>query len=58
MKLEQEEEMITNTLQRKLAQLRKEKVDMEVALEQEQEFIVNRLQRQLQTLLGGSSSPS
>ena len=50
MKLELEEEMITNTLNRKLFKLQQEKIEMEVALEKEQEYIVNRLQKQLDLL--------
>jgi DNA-directed RNA polymerase subunit L len=72
LQVEQEEEYLTNTLQKKLnqvrlrcaafeipgiltpwrlvAQLQKEKIDMENALEQEQEYIVNRLQKQLDSL--------
>lgn len=47
--------MITNTLQRKLSKLQKEKCEMESALEQEQEFIVNRLTKQLEALKGTST---
>jgi len=50
LQVEQEEEYLTNTLQKKLNQLQKEKIDMENALEQEQEYIVNRLQKQLDSL--------
>jgi hypothetical protein len=48
--------MITNTLQKKLNQLQKEKIELEVTLEQEQEFIVNRLTRQLEGLQRQGSS--
>ncbi|KAJ3101260.1 hypothetical protein HDU97_001557 [Phlyctochytrium planicorne] len=58
MKVEQEEEQITNALQRKLSQLQREKVEMEQALEQEQEFIVNRLQRQLELLRQSQPNPN
>ncbi|KAI9024672.1 hypothetical protein DFJ74DRAFT_665773 [Hyaloraphidium curvatum] len=47
-KLEEEEDYITNTLTRKLHALQRDKVDIENQLEQEQEFIVNRLQKQLE----------
>ena len=47
LKVEMEEEMITNQLQRKLDKLQAEKVKLELTLEQEQEFMVNRLQKQL-----------
>jgi uncharacterized protein (UPF0305 family) len=49
--VEQEEEYLTNMLQKKLVQLQKEKIDLENALEQEQEYMVNRLQKQLELLL-------
>ena len=60
-KVEQEEEYLTNTLQKKLTQvccnlldfhsdlnqLKNEKIELENQLEQEQEYIVNKLQKQL-----------
>ncbi|KAF9972417.1 hypothetical protein BGZ73_004459 [Actinomortierella ambigua] len=62
LQVEQEEEYLTQTLQKKLQQLQKEKIDMENALEQEQEYIVNRLQKQLEALRleqsGGASAAS
>jgi hypothetical protein len=45
--MEQEEEYLTNNLQKRLSKLEKEKFDLEVAMEQEQEFMVNRLTKQL-----------
>ena len=56
LQLEEEEEMITNKLQRKLHKLEREKVEMEVSLEQEQESMVNRLQKQLDEVRGISPS--
>jgi hypothetical protein len=49
--VEQEEEYITNTLVKKLEQVRREKVDLENQLEQEEEFITNKLQKQLLTVV-------
>ncbi|CAM9896621.1 unnamed protein product, partial [Phaeothamnion confervicola] len=58
LEVEREEELLTNTLQKKLNQARepaahsetcfqREKVDLENQLEREQEFIVNKLRKQL-----------
>lgn len=49
-KVEEEEEYLTNTLQKKLHELEKDKTLLELQLEEEQEFIVNKLQRQLGAL--------
>lgn len=45
--VESEEELLTNTLQKKLQALKQEKIDLENQLEQEEEYIVNKLQAQL-----------
>lgn len=42
---------MTNTLGKKLADLQREKVDLENQLEQEEEFITNKLHKQLSTVL-------
>ncbi|CAM9935116.1 unnamed protein product [Scytosiphon promiscuus] len=56
LEVEREEELLTNTLQKKLNQaslhrrakfLRQEKVDLENQLEREQEYVVNKLHKQL-----------
>jgi coiled-coil domain-containing protein 6 len=46
--VEQEEEHLTNTLQKKLRKLEIDKIELQQRLEQEEEFIVNKLQKQLQ----------
>jgi len=45
--VEQEEELISNTLQQKLSKVLAEKIEIENDLEQEQEYISNRLQKQV-----------
>eukprot|EP01120_Amphizonella_sp_Union-15-10_P006015 TRINITY_DN1863_c0_g1_i1.p1 TRINITY_DN1863_c0_g1~~TRINITY_DN1863_c0_g1_i1.p1 ORF type:complete len:369 (+),score=90.38 TRINITY_DN1863_c0_g1_i1:81-1187(+) len=47
LQVEEEEEFLTNTLQRKLKKLLQEKVDLETELEIEEEYLVNKLQKQL-----------
>lgn len=47
---EMEEEFLTNTLQKRLEKVTKEKVELEQTLEAEQEYIVNKLQKQLEQL--------
>jgi len=47
LEIEQEEEFLTNTLQKKLAKLLEEKVDLEKQLEEEEEYLVNKLQLRL-----------
>lgn len=47
LEVEKEEELMSNTLQKKMQTLMKEKVDLESALEREQEYAVNKLQRQM-----------
>lgn len=51
MQVEQEEEYMTNTLVKKLEQVRREKIDLENQLEQEEEFITNKLQKQLMSVM-------
>ncbi|GAM17679.1 hypothetical protein SAMD00019534_008540 [Acytostelium subglobosum LB1] len=48
LKVEEEEEYLTNTLQKKMHAIMKEKVELEKMLEVEEEFIVNKLQKQIQ----------
>lgn len=48
--VEREEELISNTLQKQLAQLQRDKIDLENQLEQEQECMVNKLQRRVAVL--------
>lgn len=48
--VEQEEEFLTNTLQKRLQTVQREKVELEKQLEDEKEYIVNRLQKQLDEL--------
>ena len=49
--VEAEEEYMVNTLQKKLAQLKHEKVDLENQLEAEQEYIVHKLQKNVRARL-------
>ena len=46
----QEEEHLTNELQRKLAQLRQEKLELEKTLEREQQEHVSKLMRRIERL--------
>ena len=48
--MEKEEEHISNSLQKKLDEVMKQKVDLERQLESETEFVGNRLQRQVDQL--------
>lgn len=50
MNYEQEEEFLTNDLSRKLAQLRREKVQLEQTLEQEQEQQISKLTKKIERL--------
>ncbi|CAD6577585.1 MAG: hypothetical protein CYPHOPRED_000280 [Cyphobasidiales sp. Tagirdzhanova-0007] len=49
--VEAEEELLVDSLSRKLEKLRADKVELESTLSMEQELLVNRLQRQLSQLL-------
>ena len=44
---EREEEFLTNSLQKKLEAVQKDKIKMELELEMEQEFVINQLSRQI-----------
>lgn len=54
--MEQEEEIMAQNLEKRLTQLQKEKLELEIAMEQEQEFMVNRLNRQLTEMKKHNSS--
>ena len=50
LEIEQEEEFLTNTLQKKLGKVLEEKVELEAQLEREEEYLVNKLQKQLESV--------
>ncbi len=48
--VEQEEELITNTLLKRLEQLRREKQDLSIEVEQQESYLLNTLQKRLDEL--------